>query len=423
MRKYYSVPLLFFLLAALLGLFLRWQFVHPTPGVRFTYFVHSHSHVMFLGWVFNVLFLSSIEDHIQLGRRRPYMRLFLFLQILVFAMMISFPIQGYGAFSIAFSTAHTLAVMIFIPIFFRHASGPPTVSRWFLKVAWIFFFLSTLGPFSLGYLMASGMGNTVWNNFSIYYYLHFQYNGFFLFGILSLFLRIIEQKNIPIEQARLKSIGQWMAFACVPAYFLSVLFAKPSAIFYWLGGIGAVVQLLALILFMTEMLRIRSHLRTYIKPLLLPIAYFIAGAFLFKSLLQVASAHPYVAELAFSLRPVVIAYLHLVLVGIISFFLLGWYIQKDLMHERLASTGLIALVTGFLGSEIILVLVPWWNTTMLANMPSGTLTFVFSIFMAGATVLFYIAFYSNLKKSESAHGREGQGHRRAAFPDKNQFWR
>lgn len=398
MRKYYSIPLLFFLLAALMGLFLRWQFVEPTPGIHFTYFVHGHSHVMFLGWVFNVLYLFSVEDHIDLRRQKGYIRLFVFLQLLVLAMMVSFPIQGYGAFSIIFSTAHTLAVMIFIPMFLRHSPGPSTASRWFLKAAWIFFFISTLGPFALGYLMASGTGNTVWNNFSIYYYLHFQYNGFFLFGILSLLFRFLEQQNIAFSQARMKAFGKWMAAACIPAYFLSVLFAKPDEVFYWLGAAGATIQLLAVILFAGEMLRIAHQLKASINPMLVGTGYFIMIAFVLKLLLQMASAHPVVAEFAFSLRPVVIAYLHLVLVGIISLFILGWYIQRGFMRERMARAGLFALITGFLGSEIVLVLVPWWSSIPLAFLSSSIWIFAFSILMVVAAVLFFIAFMRNQRE-------------------------
>jgi len=395
MRKFYSIPLVFFLLAALLGLFLRWQFISPTPGVRFTYFVHGHSHVMFLGWVFNVLFLASVEQHIDSLRHRRYLNFFLFLQTLVFAMMISFPIQGYGAFSIAFSTAHTVAVMIFIPVFFRHTRGTVTVALWFCRMSWIFFFLSTLGPFALGYLMASGVGTPTWNNISIYYYLHFQYNGFFLFGIFSLFFRFLQNEGIAIDHQRMKTFGRWMAIACVPAYFLSVLFARPSPIFYWLGGAGAMIQLIALIIFAHHIFQVRHQLRPRVRPLLIPVGYLIPGALFIKALLQLASALPAVAELAFSMRPIVISYLHLVLVGIISLFLLAWYIQRDLMSKVPARMAIIALMIGFVGSETILVLLPWWDLTPFDEMTSVTLIFAFSVFMVIATLLFLIAFVQN----------------------------
>lgn len=392
MRKYYSIPLVFFVLAALLGLFLRWQFVSPTPGVRFTFFVHGHSHVMFLGWVFNVLYLASIEQHIDSSHHRRYLNFFMFLQILVFAMMISFPMQGYGAFSIAFSTAHTIAVMIFIPIFFRHTGRAVTAGLWFSRVSWVFFFFSTLGPFALGYLMASGMGTATWNNISIYYYLHFQYNGFFLFGIFSLFFRFLQNESIAIDHQLMKSFGRWMAIACVPTYFLSVLFARPSAIFYWLGGAGAVIQLIALVMFARYVFQIKGQLRSRVKPMLIPVGYVLLGALFTKALLQLASALPFVAELAFSMRPVVIAYLHLVLVGVISLFLFAWYIQRGLMNRDIARTALIALMIGFIGSEAVLVLLPWWHMTPFAEMTSVTLIFSFSVFMALAAFLFLIAF-------------------------------
>ena len=178
MRKYYSIPLTLFSLAAAIGLLLRYQFIAPTPGVRYTYFLHAHSHAMFLGWIFNVLYLSFVEYHLPTGDHPRFVKYFLALQLPVLAMMISFPIQGYGLYSITFSTLHTLAAIGFIYFFYRRTRGQRSVSLWFAKTALFFFLISTAGPFSLGYLMSHGLGQTYWYNFSIYYYLHFQYNGF-----------------------------------------------------------------------------------------------------------------------------------------------------------------------------------------------------------------------------------------------------
>lgn len=402
MRKYYSLPLFFFLLASILGLFLRWQFIDPTPGINFSYFVHGHSHVMFLGWVFNVLYLSSIEYHIDVSRRKPYLHLFIFLQALVCGMMISFPLQGYGGFSIGFSAAHTIAVMVFIPAFFRRANRLSPLSYWCLKAAWIFFFLSTLGPFSLGYHMAIGLGDSVWNSLSIYYYLHFQYNGFFMFGVLSLLFRFLEQQDIAVNWSRLKTFGSLTALACVPAYFLSILFSKPAQIFYWLGALGAILQLIALIFLTSELFRIRAGLEGRVKFPLAPVGQFIFAAFVLKCLLQTASAHPHVAEMAFVLRPIMIAYLHLVLIGIITLFVFGWYLQRGFINEKIAGAGLILLIIGFLGSETTLVLLPWWSFTWAINVSSANLLFAFSVFMAAAGIMFYIAFLkrsNEIKKS------------------------
>jgi hypothetical protein len=231
MRRYYSIPLLFFAFAAAFGLFLRWQFIDPTPGVRYTWFLHGHSHIMFLGWVFNLLYLSFVDHHVSLSQQPFFRKLFVLLQTLVIAMMISFPLQGYSTWSIIFSTLHTFGALIFVIMFFRRTNGEKTVSIWFARMALLFFCFSTAGPFSLGYLMSNGLGQTVWYHLSIYYYFHFQYNGFFLFGVFSLFFQLLERKSIPFDSSKAMSFGRWLAIACVPAYALSVLFAKPPILF------------------------------------------------------------------------------------------------------------------------------------------------------------------------------------------------
>src|SRR5690606_2989085 len=152
---------LFFFLAASIGLFLRWQFVDPTPGVHYTWVLHAHSHVMFLGWVTNVLFLSLMVYHFPPDVHGRWLKFFWALQVPVVAMMISFPLQGYGMYSIIFTTVHTVALMGYTFVFLRKTRNDFRVSAWFARTAWIFFFISTAGPFSLGYLMANGFGQTV----------------------------------------------------------------------------------------------------------------------------------------------------------------------------------------------------------------------------------------------------------------------
>lgn len=400
MQKYYRIPLLFFVLAAGFGLFLRWQFVSPTPGVRFTYFLHAHSHVMFLGWVFNVLYLSFVEHNLPEKRQKSFLRVFLPLQLLVVAMMISFPIQGYGVFSIIFSTLHTLIVMAVVPFFFIRTRGDLRVSTWFARVALLFFFISTAGPFSLGYLMSNNLGQTVWYNFSIYYYLHFQYNGFFLFGIGSLFFQLLEKKEIPFSRTRALRFGKWTAAACVPAYALSTLFASPGIVFNTMGAVAALVQLVALAVLLRELRSLRRVIQQRFRLLTVKIFTCVLAALILKTLLQLMSAHPDLAVFAYSVRPVVIAYLHLVLVGVITLFLLAWYCERNLVKRETAMISVSLLMTGFVTSETLLILVPWWNTVTGGAVDSSLAIFIVSILMLTGGLLF-LAGFSPSKRAAS----------------------
>ncbi|MGC1244136.1 MAG: hypothetical protein WA874_21275 [Chryseosolibacter sp.] len=395
MRKYYSVPLLFFVLAAAIGLFLRWQFISPTPGIRYTFFLHAHSHVMFLGWIFNVLFLAYVDHHLAGKKPKLFRNFFILLQVLVVAMMISFPIQGYGLYSIIFSTVHTLAVIVFIILFFRLTRGPQSTSLWFARISLLFFFVSTAGPFSLGYLMANGLGNSVWYNFSIYYYLHFQYNGFFLFGIFSLYFQLLERRQLPFDPAAALSFGKWMAAACVPAYVLSILYAAPGLFFNVTGAIAAVIQLAALGRLISEVWRTRKILRADFHPLACGLFGIVLASLILKSLLQTASAHPQLATMAYALRPVVIAYLHLVLLGVITLFLLAWYVEMKFVKLQPARTAIIIILAGFIGSEICLVLMPWWSTVAGTSVSPSLAVFSVSVLLLLGSCLFYRAYVLN----------------------------
>ncbi|MEO5600865.1 MAG: hypothetical protein ABIR06_08060 [Cyclobacteriaceae bacterium] len=392
MRKYYSIPLLFFCFAASLGIFLRWQFISPTPGTKYTFFLHAHSHAMFLGWVFNVLYLAFVDYHLSNKDHRLFLNLFLFLQILVVAMMISFPLQGYGMYSIIFSTLHTLLALIFVWMFFSRTRGMQAMSVWFARIALAFFTLSTLGPFSLGYLMSNGQGQSLWYSFSIYFYLHFQYNGFFLFGIVSLFFQLMERKEILFDTKSVRTSGKWMTLACVPAFLLSTLFAKPGLLFNALGAAAAILQIFALGLFIKELNKMKSTIRFHFKASVYNFMTWVLLFFVFKSILQLFSAHPYIAQLAYELRPVVIAYLHLVLVGVITLFLLAWYAQMNLVSESLAVKSIALVLIGFIGSQVCLILMPWWvNNFGVSRISPVEWIFLFSIFPGLGSFLFFWA--------------------------------
>jgi hypothetical protein len=188
MQKYVRLSFLFFFLAASLGLLLRWHFVSPMDWLDFPHWLHAHSHLMFLGWVFNLLCISFIHEYIGVSSQRKFLTLYVVIQFLLVGMAIAFPVQGYGLYSIAFSVFHSVAVFVFIVWFFKDGRGRSfDPAQWFAKRALIFFLIASVGPFSLGPLMANGLAQTKWYYFSIYYYLHFQYNGVFTFGVFSLF--------------------------------------------------------------------------------------------------------------------------------------------------------------------------------------------------------------------------------------------
>ncbi|MCU0355278.1 MAG: hypothetical protein MUD08_16310, partial [Cytophagales bacterium] len=109
-----KIGLLWLGLAAGIGVLLRYAQVWPMPdGFNYRFWLHAHSHVMLLGWLFNALFANLLAAFVPPDRQPRYRTLFWVLQAAVLGMLLTFPVQGYAAFSIAFSTLHMVAAYVF----------------------------------------------------------------------------------------------------------------------------------------------------------------------------------------------------------------------------------------------------------------------------------------------------------------------
>jgi hypothetical protein len=392
MLKHFRIPILFLFIGSLLGLFLRWQFISPTAGVNYSFFLHGHSHVMFLGWIFNVLYIAFVSNYVLEKEQAIFQRLFYALQVFVVGMLITFPLQGYGLFSIIFSSLHTAGAMLFVVLFFKKTKYIKTTSAWYARIALIFFIISSAGPFALGYLMANDMGQSNWYYFSIYFYLHFQYNGFFLFGVLSLFFSLLERNKIDFYVKEAKTIGRILAVSCIPAYILSVLWAKPGYLFNMLGELAATIQIVALVMFINFL---AAHRRDFKIRFNKSSNYFLLiamVALVLKSLLQLLSGFPSVSQMAYELRPVVIAYLHLVLLGVISHSLFVWYLESELLDRSKAVPAIILYVASFTAMELCLIITPWWRQVFGSEFYSAThWIFLFSGLLSLSCLILYVA--------------------------------
>jgi hypothetical protein len=183
-----------------------------------------------------------------------------------------------------------------------------------------------------------------------------------------------------------------MALACVPAYALSVHFAKPGITFNIIGALAATAQIIALVRFTPELIRLAPSLSKYFHPFSQRLLILITAALILKLILQAASAHPAIAQLAYELRPLVIAYLHLVLVGIITFTLIAWYVEMRLLKGPITRISIALLVTGFIGSELCLVISPWWSRLAGTGLSAPMSIFAFSVLMIAGTTSLFIAY-------------------------------
>lgn len=288
--------------------------------VNYKFLQHAHSHVALLGWVY--IGVVTMIYHVFLknsGKGKLYKRIFLMTNISVIGMMIAFPIQGYALVSITFSTLFLFAsywfawfAMKYIPEEFKSRFSWKLIrtSLWYLVI-------SSIGPWGIGAVMSTLGPESIWYKSSIYFYLHFQYNAWFIMALLGLLFFVLEERGIRLNVSLLKSFYSLLNLGVILSLFLSVLWFKPPLIFYILGAIGAVAQGLAFyelyLLWKPYIPLVRRKISLHSR-LLLRLAACLMG---FKLYMQLMSAIPYYADLAYKLKDFVIGYLHLVFLGII----------------------------------------------------------------------------------------------------------
>ncbi|AFL79650.1 hypothetical protein Aeqsu_0121 [Aequorivita sublithincola DSM 14238] len=349
LKKHIGIALAYFLAVALMGILLRFYFVVSLP-FNFKFLLHAHSHTALLGWIY--LGLTTLIYKIFLSEaQKPklYKRIFIFTNVCIVGMMITFPFQGYALFSIIFSTLFLFASYWFSWFAMNHIPAHfKTRFSWkLIKASLWYLVLSSIGPWTIGGVMATLGPESIWYKTSIYFYLHFQYNGWFILALLGVVFYVFEEKGIQFNPQKLKSFFLLLNFGVLFTVFLSVLWFVPPTVFYVLGLIGAVAQCLA---FFELFLLLKDHFPV-LKKVFTPRAFFLlkiaGGLVLVKLLMQLFSAFPYIANLAFLLKDFVIGYLHLVFLGIVITTMLAFlqYFKLILLPKSFISIFLVAFVT------------------------------------------------------------------------------
>jgi hypothetical protein len=82
-----------------------------------------------------------------------------------------------------------------------------------------------------------------------------------------------------------------------------------------------------------------------------------AIAFSIKLLLQSGSVHPALSQLSYSFRPIIIGYLHLVLLGVTSIFIVGYIVSFELVRiTQKLLIGISIFVVGVIVNELLLMI-------------------------------------------------------------------
>jgi len=116
--------------------------------------------------------------------------------------------------------------------------------------------------------------------------------------------------------------------------------------------------------------------------------------------LQLGSTIPFLSQLAYGFRPIVIAYLHLVLLGVITLFLIGFIIANDyILAGRKTSAGIFIFTVGIILNEVVLMIqgISNLNYTYIPNTNEALL--LIGIIMFAGILLVNISQGKNYKKT------------------------
>lgn len=333
-KLWIGIALINLVVVALLGFVLRSKILFSIPFVDFKYTLHAHSHYAFGGWVTLALLTLLTYEVLpaSMSRKRVYSWLLAWILINAVGMLVSFPLQGYGFYSILFSTLFIFVTYGYSYVFIRDVlktKNSRTIKLLSVS-ALAYLVISSVGPFTLAYLMATKSGNAFLYRDSIYTYLHLQYNGFFTLAIMALFFNRIEHlmnnRNIQMSY-RLAHI---LNFTVLPSMFLNYLWHYPNTLYRILAMTGSISLVVCLVYLLATAWSVRSIFKNNIKAVKL-IGITALSAFVLKMAMQALTIFPALGSLVFANRPMIIAFLHLVLLGFVSLYLITHFLYGGYM--------------------------------------------------------------------------------------------
>ncbi len=354
LKKHSFIAVVYFCLIALLGLGLRLFAVMDIPGT-YKYIVHTHSHIALLGWVYTALttllyftYLSSQAID------KKYRILFWFTQATIVGMLFTFPFTGYTLFSIIFSTLFLIASYWFVYFFFKHCPEDlkKKASYKLVRISLWYMVISSIGPWALGIIMSNAGSGSAWYRNAIYFYLHFQYNGWFIVALFGIFIYILEKNGFSLPEHTFKKFYSLLNAGVILTFFLSVLWMKPHWPFYLLALIGGVLQFIAFGIFFRAIYSKALEIFRSLSDLFRFSIRMVVFLFSVKLIAQILGAFPVISEVIFTNMDMIISYIHWVFLGVVSTLLLIFLNYFEML--KLSRFQLNFYLVGFFLTELFI---------------------------------------------------------------------
>ena len=389
-----------FIVASIVGLLMRFSYLFPFKGINYIYLLHAHSHVAMLGWVYMMIYVLIVQFFIpkEKSAKPIYNHLFWITECTIIGMMISFPIQGYALFSIVFSTLHILLSYVFCWLVWRDFSKDKSAAEKLLIASILFMILSTFGVWFLGPTIKILGKQNVFYQAAIQFFLHFQFNGWFLFAVLALFIKQFKNK---IEATKVKIFLILLVLGTVFTVAFPISWYLKSSILNWVTVLGVFSQLIAFFYFY-KMLQPQIHeFRANLNSITKKAYRFALCSVCLKVIIQLIVVLPNLADVSHQIRSWAIGFIHLTTLGIITGFLFGVLLQHNFLPRKapLLKIGVQYFFFGYVITELLLFL-----QGLLYYLGKGLLLgyyealFGSSIFIVAGLLLILISILKNKNK-------------------------
>lgn len=346
-----------FLIACLFGLLMRFMHLFPINFLNYSFLLHAHSHVAMLGWVYLIIYFLVVHFFIpkEKSQKPIYNRLFWLTEFSVIGMMVAFPIQGYALFSIVFSTLHIVLSYVFCRLVWKDCSSEKAPAQRLLQVSILFMVLSTCGVWCLGPAVSTLGKQSAFYQIAIQFFLHFQFNGWFILAVLALFLKQFQNK---IDKLKFKKFYNAVIISVILTLAFPVRWFVGNNILNYINALGVLIQLGAFIYFY-KMLKPEIKHFTNSLDKTAKIVYGLALCSLFLKVgIQLLTIIPNLAEVSHQIRNFVIGFIHLTMLGIITGFLFGILLQNKFfpVTSFVLKIGLVSFAFGYITTEVVLFL-------------------------------------------------------------------
>lgn len=353
--RYFKYSVISLFVVAILGTLMRYKIAFSFPYFDQKNLLHAHSYFAFTGWISHFLYCGLASIVLKYVSTKRYNLLITANLLCAAGMLISFVIQGYKAISIAFSTAAILVGILFAIQLISDWKKIKEVhpSRNWSIAAVLLNIIASAGPLFLAYMIFTHSTTHKTYLGSVYYYLHFQYSGWFFFASMAMAVESIKDKVQILNKYFLIFV-----LTVIPTFFLSILWAN---IPMWLYTITVAATFVQLIAWYHLLYKYFSHIKDYLKEhfpyWVRLLCYSAILAMSIKFLLQAVSVIPSLSQLVFGIRPIVIAYLHLVLLGVYTLFFLAYLVMNNYLELKPAvRNSAMAFLIGVMLNELFLAI-------------------------------------------------------------------